>query len=134
MTACLVFIDEISRTRQLKSSWSEAPVVEDSLLDSYRSGLKAMSLFSQESNLMREFAAILIPSISNSFHFSRISTHQGSRSFRSDLTAALTLLDTWTTHSSRTLLHFPSFAYTSPIYPILIEFPNHIIPRIIPSL
>lgn len=53
MTACLVFIDEISRTRQLKSSWSEAPVVEDSLLESYRNGLKAMSLFSQESNLMR---------------------------------------------------------------------------------
>jgi len=58
MTACLVFIDEISRTRQLKSSWSEAPVVEDSLLESYRNGLKAMSLFSQESNLMREFAVL----------------------------------------------------------------------------
>ncbi|KAF8967602.1 hypothetical protein BDZ97DRAFT_1978162 [Flammula alnicola] len=53
MTACLVFVDEISRTRQLKSSWPDAPAVEDELMECYRNGLKALSLFSQESTLMR---------------------------------------------------------------------------------
>jgi hypothetical protein len=53
MTACLVFVDEISRTRHVRSTWPEAPTVEDELMESYRNGLKAMSLFSQESILMR---------------------------------------------------------------------------------
>lgn len=53
MTACLVFIDEISRTRQMKSTWHEASAVEDELMERYRNGLKALSLFSQDSLLMR---------------------------------------------------------------------------------
>jgi hypothetical protein len=53
MTACLVFVDEISRTRHVRSTWPDAPAVEDELMESYRNGLKAMSLFSQESILMR---------------------------------------------------------------------------------
>ncbi|KAF8817386.1 hypothetical protein BYT27DRAFT_7237315 [Phlegmacium glaucopus] len=53
MSACLVFIDEISRVRQLRETWPDAPRVEDELMENYRNGLKAMSLFSQESNLMR---------------------------------------------------------------------------------
>lgn len=55
MTACHVFIDEISRVRQLRGTWPEAPQVEDELMENYRNGLKAMSLFSQESTLMRKF-------------------------------------------------------------------------------
>ena len=54
MTACHVFIDEISRVRQLRATWPDAPRVEDELLENYRHGLKAMSLFSQESTLMRK--------------------------------------------------------------------------------
>jgi len=53
MTACHVFIDEISRVRQLRATWADAPRVEDELMENYRNGLKAMSLFSQESTLMR---------------------------------------------------------------------------------
>lgn len=53
MTACLVFVDEISRTRQLSGTWQDAPIVEDDLMECYRNGLKAMSLFAQESVLMR---------------------------------------------------------------------------------
>jgi hypothetical protein len=53
MTACHVFIDEISRVRQLRGTWPDAPRVEDELMENYRNGLKAMSLFSQESTLMR---------------------------------------------------------------------------------
>lgn len=53
MTACLVFVDEISRTRQMKPHWSGASAVEDELMESYRNGLKALSLFSQDSPLMR---------------------------------------------------------------------------------
>ncbi|KAF8159477.1 hypothetical protein B0H34DRAFT_405912 [Crassisporium funariophilum] len=53
MTACHVFIDEISRVRQLRETWPDAAHVEDELMESYRNGLKAMSLFSQESTLMR---------------------------------------------------------------------------------
>ncbi|KAF8906262.1 hypothetical protein CPB84DRAFT_1675974 [Gymnopilus junonius] len=52
MTACLVFVDEISRTRQL-TSWSGAPAVEEELMECYRNGLKAMSSYAQESVLMR---------------------------------------------------------------------------------
>lgn len=54
MTACLVFVDEISRTRHLSATWPEIPVMEDELMECYRNGLKAMSLFAQESVLMRE--------------------------------------------------------------------------------
>ena len=54
MTACLVFVDEISRTRQLSGTWQDAPIVEDDLMECYRNGLKAMSLFAQESVLMRK--------------------------------------------------------------------------------
>ncbi|PPQ67854.1 hypothetical protein CVT25_010293 [Psilocybe cyanescens] len=53
MTACLVFVDEISRTRQMQSAWPEHTSVEEELMESYRNGLKAMSLFSQDSILMR---------------------------------------------------------------------------------
>uniref|UniRef100_A0A8H7XVF9 Zn(2)-C6 fungal-type domain-containing protein n=1 Tax=Psilocybe cubensis TaxID=181762 RepID=A0A8H7XVF9_PSICU len=53
MTACLVFVDEISRARQMRSGWPEHASVEEELMESYRSGLKAMSLFSQDSVLMR---------------------------------------------------------------------------------
>ncbi len=53
MTACLIFIDEISRTRQMKSTWPEAAALEDELMESYRNGLTALSLFSQDSPLMR---------------------------------------------------------------------------------
>ena len=63
MTACLVFIDEISRVRQLRGTWPDAPQVEDELMENYRNGLKAMSLFSQESTLMRKL------------YFHRISTN-----------------------------------------------------------
>ena len=54
MTACHVFIDEISRVRQLRGTWPDAPQVEDELMENYRNGLKAMSLFSQDSTLMRK--------------------------------------------------------------------------------
>ena len=54
MTACHVFIDEISRVRQLRGTWPDAPHVEDKLMEDYRNGLKAMSLFSQDSTLMRK--------------------------------------------------------------------------------
>ena len=54
MTACHVFIDEISRVRQLRATWPDAPQVEHELMENYRNGLKAMSLFSQESILMRK--------------------------------------------------------------------------------
>ena len=53
MTACHVFIDEISRVRQVKNHWPEASVEEEELMEYYRNGLKVMSLFSQESTLMR---------------------------------------------------------------------------------
>jgi hypothetical protein len=56
MTACHVFIDEISRVRQLRGTWPDAPQVEDELMENYRNGLKAMSLFSQESTLMRKLS------------------------------------------------------------------------------
>ena len=52
MTACHVFIDEISRVRHNKELY---PGVEDELMDSYRNGLNVMSLFAQEGKLMREF-------------------------------------------------------------------------------
>ncbi|KAF9563100.1 hypothetical protein CPC08DRAFT_761049 [Agrocybe pediades] len=53
MTACLIFVDEISRTRHNKSTWPESQLSEDELLECYRRGLTAMSFFSQESTLMR---------------------------------------------------------------------------------
>jgi len=63
MTACHVFIDEISRVRHNKELY---PGVEDELMDSYRHGLNVMSLFAQEGKLMREFAS-LQPSIFDEF-------------------------------------------------------------------
>ncbi|KAF9477593.1 hypothetical protein BDN70DRAFT_896402 [Pholiota conissans] len=53
MTACLIFVDEISRTRQVKEAVWAGSSVEDELLESYRNGLKVLSLFSQDSALMR---------------------------------------------------------------------------------
>jgi len=50
MTACHVFIDEISRVRHNKELY---PGVEDELMDSYRNGLNVMSLFAQEGKLMQ---------------------------------------------------------------------------------
>jgi len=55
MTACHVFIDEISRVRHNKEHY---PGVEDELMDSYRNGLNVMSLFAQEGKLMRELTAL----------------------------------------------------------------------------
>jgi hypothetical protein len=58
MTACMVFVDEISRTRNARTnaSWPEhhePPGYEEELLESYRNGLKALSTFSQDSVLTR---------------------------------------------------------------------------------
>jgi len=55
MTACHVFIDEISRVRHNKEHY---PGVEDELMDSYRNGLNVMSLFAQEGKLMRELTTL----------------------------------------------------------------------------
>jgi len=55
MTACHVFIDEVSRVRQMRESYPETGTgMEDELMESYRNGLNVMSLFSQEGKLMRE--------------------------------------------------------------------------------
>jgi len=62
MTACHVFIDEISRVRHNKELY---PGVEDELMDSYRNGLNVMSLFAQEGKLMREFMALPHPVVGN---------------------------------------------------------------------
>jgi hypothetical protein len=84
MTACHVFIDEISRVRQLRGTWPDAPQVEDELMENYRNGLKAMSLFSQESTLMRKlylqsYFSTNIGTEFSSFH--RLSIDQSSRGF-----------------------------------------------------
>lgn len=55
MTACHVFIDEVSRVRHNKELY---PGVEDELMESYRHGLNVMSLFAQEGKLMREFLVL----------------------------------------------------------------------------
>jgi hypothetical protein len=83
MTACHVFIDEISRVRQLRGTWPEAPQVEDELMENYRNGLKAMSLFSQESTLMRKFNfRQILTNIATEFSsFLRLSIDQSSRGF-----------------------------------------------------
>jgi hypothetical protein len=78
MTACHVFIDEISRVRQLRGTWPDAPHVEDELMENYRNGLKAMSLFSQDSTLMRKL------------HFCQISTTNIGTEFLSFLGYQLT--------------------------------------------
>ena len=78
MTACHVFIDEISRVRQLRGTWPDAAQVEDELMENYRNGLKAMSLFSQDSTLMRKL------------FFSQISTKQRNLIFPRSLGYQLT--------------------------------------------
>ncbi|TFK39826.1 hypothetical protein BDQ12DRAFT_603499 [Crucibulum laeve] len=56
MTACHVFIDEISRVRLLQDSWQPSSGVhnagEEELMESLRSGLTALSYFSEDSALM----------------------------------------------------------------------------------
>ncbi|KAJ3510495.1 hypothetical protein NLJ89_g4635 [Agrocybe chaxingu] len=54
MSANLIFVDEISRVRQVKETYPEAAAIEDELMESYRHGLNAMSLFSHEGKLMPE--------------------------------------------------------------------------------
>lgn len=56
MIACHVFIDEISRVRLINSSWPPPPgseTSEEELMESLRSGLTALSLYSEDSALMR---------------------------------------------------------------------------------
>lgn len=53
MIACHVFIDEISRVRQLRDL-TDVPYTEEELMEGYRNGLNALSLFSQDSILMRK--------------------------------------------------------------------------------
>jgi len=58
MIACHVFIDEISRVRLINSSWpppQESQTSEEELMESLRSGLTALSLYSEDSALTREF-------------------------------------------------------------------------------
>lgn len=54
MTACHVFIDEISRVRSLPNTWPPgAPQVgEEELMEKLRDGITALSLFSEDSALM----------------------------------------------------------------------------------
>jgi hypothetical protein len=57
MTACHVFIDEISRVRSLPDVWprTEPQVSEEELMEQLRDGITALSLFSEDSALMSEF-------------------------------------------------------------------------------
>jgi hypothetical protein len=57
MTACHVFIDEISRVRSLTGAWPPgAPQVgEEELMEKLRNGITALSLFSEESALMSKY-------------------------------------------------------------------------------
>lgn len=73
MIACHVFIDEISRVRLINSSWPPpqgSETSEEELMESLRSGLTALSLYSEDSALMREFyiceALFTIPTLVNS--------------------------------------------------------------------
>lgn len=71
----MVFIDEISRTRNARTnaSWPEhhePPGYEEELLESYRNGLKALSTFSQDSVLTRKpfpFYRLVTNLVSTSF-------------------------------------------------------------------
>ena len=63
MTACHVFIDEISRVRSLPSAWPlDAPHVgEEELMEKLRDGITALSLFSEDSALMSTFNSLPSP-------------------------------------------------------------------------
>lgn len=54
MTACHVFIDEISRVRTLLNTWPPGTpqVNEEELMEKLRDGITALSLFSEDSALM----------------------------------------------------------------------------------
>lgn len=56
MTACHIFIDEISRVRLHNATWSPVAgdVSEEELMESLRTAITALSLFSEDSALMRE--------------------------------------------------------------------------------
>ncbi|RXW23877.1 hypothetical protein EST38_g1966 [Candolleomyces aberdarensis] len=67
MTACHVFIDEVSRLRLHQASWSDpsAPTTggelsEEELMEHLRHGLNALSLYSEDNVLTREFYVIQI--------------------------------------------------------------------------
>jgi hypothetical protein len=65
MTACHVFIDEISRVRSLPSTWPPgAPQIgEEELMEKLRDGITALSLFSEDSALMSTFNPLNIFSV-----------------------------------------------------------------------
>ena len=62
MTACHVFIDEVSRLRLHQASWPEpataGELTEEELMEHLRNGLNALSLYSEDNVLTREFYVI----------------------------------------------------------------------------
>lgn len=65
MTACHVFIDEVSRLRLHQASWPEpstggGDLTEEELMEHLRNGLNALSLYSEDNVLTREFYVIQI--------------------------------------------------------------------------
>lgn len=64
MTACHVFIDEISRVRTLLNTWPPGTpqVNEEELMEKLRDGITALSLFSEDSALMSMYWAFGTPS------------------------------------------------------------------------
>jgi len=60
MTACHVFIDEISRVRSVHNVWPPGAlqVGEEELMEKLRDGITALSLFSEDSALMSTFVLV----------------------------------------------------------------------------
>ena len=58
MTACHVFIDEVSRLR-MQPAWPQSPtddeLTEEELMEYLRNGINALSLYSEDNVLTREF-------------------------------------------------------------------------------